>query len=266
MKHSCLAGFLALGLVAPALAAVTYSDGTFASGTWVIELIQENGGGGASAVQSAGTGNPGDARRVTTTVNAGSPDLPSTVWAFQRYGTNVATRYEPATQGPIGAIAFSIDYRLVSGFGDGQGLAVGLKQGQMVYAAAYTVTGSSGQWGEHMVTGLRASDFSLVGGGDGEPDFSAGGAPIRFGFITSNSTRGELGYSITVDYDNFFVRVTAPCAADFNDDGGVDGADVEAFFAEWERGGSRGDVNSDGGVDGSDVEAFFALWEAGGCD
>ena len=25
------------------------------------------------------------------------------------------------------------------------------------------------------------------------------------------------------------------------------------------------DVNEDGGVDGGDVEAFFLLWEAGGC-
>jgi hypothetical protein len=55
------------------------------------------------------------------------------------------------------------------------------------------------------------------------------------------------------------------CAADFNEDGGVDGADVNAFFASWEAGNCDADVNQDGGVDGEDVGAFFVEWEAGGC-
>jgi hypothetical protein len=56
------------------------------------------------------------------------------------------------------------------------------------------------------------------------------------------------------------------CPADFNEDGGIDGSDVDAFFAAWELGVCDADVNADGGVDGSDVDAFFAAWEAGGCD
>lgn len=56
------------------------------------------------------------------------------------------------------------------------------------------------------------------------------------------------------------------CPADFNQDGGVDGGDVEAFFAAWENAGANADVNQDGGIDGGDVETFFAAWEAGGCD
>ncbi|MBS0196687.1 MAG: DVUA0089 family protein [Planctomycetes bacterium] len=55
------------------------------------------------------------------------------------------------------------------------------------------------------------------------------------------------------------------CAADFNQDGGIDGADVEAFFVSWSSGDPCGDVSQDGGVDGTDVESFFLLWEAGGC-
>ena len=55
------------------------------------------------------------------------------------------------------------------------------------------------------------------------------------------------------------------CAADFNQDGGVDGSDIEAFFIAWEAGDTCGDVNLDGGTDGSDIEAFFVTWEAGGC-
>jgi hypothetical protein len=53
------------------------------------------------------------------------------------------------------------------------------------------------------------------------------------------------------------------CIGDFNQDGGVDGGDIEAFVAAWENGDSASDVNQDGGVDGDDVSAFFGHWEAG---
>ncbi len=53
------------------------------------------------------------------------------------------------------------------------------------------------------------------------------------------------------------------CIGDFNCDGGVDGADVGAFFEDWEAGNTIADVNSDGGVDGADVSTFFEHWEAG---
>jgi hypothetical protein len=56
-----------------------------------------------------------------------------------------------------------------------------------------------------------------------------------------------------------------PCAADYNQDGGVDGADIGAFFPDWESAASCADINQDGGVDGADIEAFFAVWQAGGC-
>jgi hypothetical protein len=55
------------------------------------------------------------------------------------------------------------------------------------------------------------------------------------------------------------------CAADFNEDGGIDGDDINAFFQAWEAGESCADVNEDGGIDGDDIRAFFRLWENGGC-
>ena len=62
-----------------------------------------------------------------------------------------------------------------------------------------------------------------------------------------------------------FTIPGAPCPADFNQDGGVDGSDIEAFFLVWQNGDTSADVNQDGGVDGSDIETFFMAWEAGGC-
>lgn len=58
---------------------------------------------------------------------------------------------------------------------------------------------------------------------------------------------------------------TNDCAADFNEDGGVDGDDIGVFFAAWEQGDVLADVSVDGGVDATDVEVFFSAWEAGGC-
>ena len=51
------------------------------------------------------------------------------------------------------------------------------------------------------------------------------------------------------------------CPSDWNTDGGVDGSDVEAFFASWEAG--EADLNADGGTDGADVGTFFGFWESG---
>jgi hypothetical protein len=62
-----------------------------------------------------------------------------------------------------------------------------------------------------------------------------------------------------------FPRPASRCIADYNADGGVDGADIESFFLDWEQGVSAADVNEDGGVDGPDIEAFFVAWQAGGC-
>jgi photosystem II stability/assembly factor-like uncharacterized protein len=57
--------------------------------------------------------------------------------------------------------------------------------------------------------------------------------------------------------------VPAPCIGDYNRDGGVDGADIESFFLDWQQGFPEADLNQDGGVDGGDIETFFLAWEAG---
>ncbi|MCX5690818.1 MAG: hypothetical protein NTV94_13720 [Planctomycetota bacterium] len=73
----------------------------------------------------------------------------------------------------------------------------------------------------------------------------------------------RIGMNNAGDTDGNAIPDNCQCIADFNLDGGVDGSDVEAFFAAWEGGDSSADLNFDGGVDGGDVETFFARWEAG---
>lgn len=55
------------------------------------------------------------------------------------------------------------------------------------------------------------------------------------------------------------------CPADYDQNGGVDGADLAAFFTEYEAGEACADVDQNGGVDGSDLAFFFLAYEAGGC-
>jgi hypothetical protein len=54
------------------------------------------------------------------------------------------------------------------------------------------------------------------------------------------------------------------CFSDYNNDGGIDGDDVIAFFAAWDSSDNCADVDNSGGVDGDDVINFFAAWDAGG--
>ncbi|MBS0197742.1 MAG: hypothetical protein JSR77_13385 [Planctomycetes bacterium] len=120
----------------------------------------------------------------------------------------------------------------------------------------------------------RAADNTLLGTVTGQhADNSVNGttAEDRFygaisdGGIKSIRIRHTSG-GLEVDHLQYgAAAAAAPCPADFNQDGGIDGADVQAFFAAWETGDPAADVNQDGGVDGTDVEVFFAAWESGVC-
>ncbi|MBS0197772.1 MAG: hypothetical protein JSR77_13540 [Planctomycetes bacterium] len=104
-----------------------------------------------------------------------------------------------------------------------------------------------------------------------EPGYQPAGND-RFVIVRAGAVEREFenlvlppGFSVQYDTDAVILSYTAPCFADFNQDGGIDGADVDAFFAAWEGGDASADVNQDGGIDGADVDAFFAAWEAGAC-
>ncbi len=86
---------------------------------------------------------------------------------------------------------------------------------------------------------------------------------------------GSIGATNTINFNQFagnqFVEICLgggcpPCAADYDQSGGVDGDDIGAFFADWQAGAPCGDVDGSGGVDGDDIGFFFERWQAGGCD
>ena len=77
------------------------------------------------------------------------------------------------------------------------------------------------------------------------------GAPGRDDTFGYGLARADLGIA--------WMNANGICPADVNDDGGVDGDDVIAFFTSWDAG--SGDFNRDGGTDGDDVIAFFIRWD-----
>lgn len=77
---------------------------------------------------------------------------------------------------------------------------------------------------------------------------------------TYGVTRVDGGiFQLLVQYQ----PVVLPCPADFNQDGGITGDDVSAFFMAYQLGDVSADVNNDGGITGDDVATFFIDFEAG---
>ncbi len=86
---------------------------------------------------------------------------------------------------------------------------------------------------------------------------SAPGSSMRFGSRENIDPASRT--TLTID----FTPPAPACIGDYNQDGGIDGSDVQAFFTDWEAGLDVADVNQDGGVDGGDTQFFFEHWEAG---
>lgn len=87
-------------------------------------------------------------------------------------------------------------------------------------------------------------------------------ANVILNLTLSQITAGVLGTQTLVAGG---TQAETLCVGDFNQDGGIDGSDVDAFFAAWSAGDASADVNQDGGIDGSDVDTFFIAWESGSC-
>lgn len=202
-----LIGLACLG--SEARADVTYSDGAFVTSTWGFEIV---GTGTSVPSQVVSGGNPGSYRQINQTVAQNS----GWFYAFSRYGTSLATRYEPATQGAIQSVDFSIQAQTISVQG-GQipGLAWGIKQGSFVYVQTAFQNLSGPAWANFSSAALTPADFFCANGA-GTLDFSASGAPIRFGFVTMNASFSAVTTGSVSEYDNFSVtvhQVPAPAGA-----------------------------------------------------
>jgi hypothetical protein len=103
-----------------------------------------------------------------------------------------------------------------------------------------------GTFGDVLSISVMPNQVAVIGGGFP----TAAGSTV--GYITSFGLGG--------------CEPACPaCAADYDNNGGVDGGDLGAFFADFEAGETCADVDQNGGVDGGDLGFFFTVFEAGGC-
>ncbi len=119
-----------------------------------------------------------------------------------------------------------------------------------VAAAQYSVNWYTIDGGGGTSTGGGYTISGTIGQPDAGPAMTGSTYTVTGGFWVGTGT-GGTGCSA--------------CAADYDGNGGVDGGDLAAFFADFEAGEGCADVDLNGGVDGGDLAYFFAVFEAGGC-
>ena len=216
MSHSGLysaAVFVALSFVSftltPAAASVVISDGTFNDANWTLVQRPYGPGGGSGSGTQVLTGGAGDNGPARQTSNSAGPSNSGS------YNASIYTAftYNPAASGPLTALSISIDARFINGLS-----AIGsvVEQSGLIWMAGNAINTPS--WQTYTFTPV-AGDWFLInpsGGVSGPgPDFSAAGAPMRFGFFTANGTSaGGNPYTHVGLNDNFVVSfIPAPGAA-----------------------------------------------------
>ncbi|MEM7453860.1 MAG: PEP-CTERM sorting domain-containing protein [Planctomycetota bacterium] len=213
--------FLAFANLQPAFASiVTYSDTTFNNGDWSLTTLQKNNGGSVLAFQSGLQVNSAPwARFVEHNINAGTSSAVSSVAGLHL--RNGAT-WDPAQQGELSSVCFSIDYDFDNSTGSvsgSVGLGALLFQGGKWYAGGYSGVSDGTGFTNYTAAPLTASSFSEVDLGSStpvfnslsKPDFSAAGGAMTFGFMTgnSNSASNPIQYSRAYFFDDWSMTLKA---------------------------------------------------------
>jgi hypothetical protein len=175
---------------------VTISDGVFSPGNWTTTM--ESGNGAALSAQQATGGNPGEYLRVDH-VNF-TQDI------FASHYRTSAT-YNPATQGAIQYVDFSIDQiAIINLSGIGVAVCAAVKQNGKTYYSNSCSVNSGSSWQTFSLTAVPPDYFRAIADPNDHPDFSATGSQIQFGFLTQNSNINALA-SRAAGFDNWSVTV-----------------------------------------------------------
>jgi len=120
---------------------------------------------------------------------------------------SLRSTYDPAVQGAI----LVVDYRQACIAPEGANPSflyarLMLEQGGRTFIAAGSQL-CNAEWAPSSLYAQRADEFVLLDGAPGSPDFSASGAPIRFGFITQAEIAPSVGKALSQGVDNWKVTV-----------------------------------------------------------
>jgi hypothetical protein len=213
-SDAVLASSNAVTLLVSSRPAVVFEDGDFQAGDWSVIAITDPALNGPTHTEdrSATGGLPGAFRHMVHTLTAG----PSSLRVFN---TKASAIYNPQVQGAIHAIDYREDCDRVSA--TSASLEV-LSYPTLEQAGRHYVShlgrGCLSQWVGNFaqLPSLQAVDFSQVdgpacGGGESCPDFSAGGAPLDFGFERRVSLlAGAPAGSIEHGIDNWKFSIWRP--------------------------------------------------------
>ena len=163
---------------------IVISDDDFVPGDWTV-AVETFGSPATQTNQRATGGNPAAYRSTLDTFPAmGQFDFYS-ITTFHWFQD---ATYDPATQGPIGAIDYQEDNILVNTAPANNsprvdGYFILQQDGQTYSPFGHPVIDNS-TWQTYSLTGLEATDFYLFGNAtEGvHPDFSTQGSPITFGY------------------------------------------------------------------------------------
>ena len=244
---------------------ITFSETEFCNSEWeAIDFFHGNGGA-STAFQNLQGGNPNSYLQVLIQMNDAPAGDFTSVWTFFSIA---GAEHDPSTQNAIETIDSMQDAIVFSEFP--QSIRVGLRQNGEVYSAGGEFP-TGGSWTTVQFLGLTESDFARIDpvagyptNLDDNPDFSASGSNIEFGFLRTNSTSFD-GIGVTTDcgVDNWSITLVLATyvLGDINCDNVINLLDVAPFIElistnEFDE---KADVNQDGSVNLLDVGPFVAL-------
>ena len=117
--------------------------------------------------------------------------------------------HDPGSEGAITSLDLSFSARAFEvGASGAIGYGALLFQDGSYYSAGF-VNVIANSWSPFLFSSLTASSFNLVSGvGPVNPDFSVAGAPITFGYFTSNGTSGRARTSTISGIDDYQLTLT----------------------------------------------------------
>lgn len=180
--------------------AQTFSDGNFTNWTYV-ELAAA--GSWAQIDQLATGGNPENCIQCTTQSGENA-------WSIC---VNNSAVWRPSQDGAICSVGMTIDVKSISGWGDGQGIAIVVVQGGQRFMSTTDITLSATSWTNRSYGFFSSTQFCRIVHANSHdptwldcsahPDFSTNGGPITFGFMAGNSRSNQYSQL----YDNWLLSV-----------------------------------------------------------